>query len=312
MINDIDINTPTDQEDDVSLPAVEPSNLKEPGLHLIWISGSADCRKIQMILYEMGLTFFSHRISMEYNDLENCPWIQKLNPRKQVPILIDNNITTETILTSTLAILLYLEETQQSPKHQILPASTASTTRSRARVISKSIESDSVTTKLVKVIQSWTNASSSSYSFGNTMLLDNEEIQWRRRNDEFKNAVQTFGEELDLWEMYLDDGYVYGMEDDDDGGWLVGEFSYADISLYSALSTAIERFGLDVGKRKRPLLWRWIVRMGKRESVVKSRPVMWDVDTNDGGDGIGDADPESDIHRNSVKNMAMIFDGLIV
>ncbi|KAJ3327504.1 hypothetical protein HDU76_011685 [Blyttiomyces sp. JEL0837] len=229
-------------------PIAEPSDINQ-GVHLVWGSGSGPAMKVMIALEEKAIPYKSHLISFENKDLHRAEWLISRNPRKQVPILIDNGFA----LTQSNAILIHLEETRPtlSPSQSapLLPLPSSQTHILRSKILQRLMEPEDVLQKKVYVVGGWDGTP-----------------------EQREKCLSTFGDELDVWEGYLKknkEEFVNG------AGWLVGEdFSLADIALYCVLAMPVERFGLKFGS-KRPLLTKWYQQCVERPSVKASIPPHW-------------------------------------
>ncbi|KAJ3104514.1 hypothetical protein HDU97_009127 [Phlyctochytrium planicorne] len=225
---------------DLPPPIAEPANIGS-GVHLVWGSGSGPAQRVQIALVEKGIPFSGHMVSFSNKDTRRADWIGKLNPRRQVPILIDDGYA----VSQSMSILLYLEE--KFPQKPLLASGDL---KLKTETVTRMIESDEVFRKLVQ------------QAF--QVLMANQSTQ------EVKNNLfKEMGEELDKWEAYLaKNAEKYS------GGWLVGpSLSVADIAAFPTLMMLVERFGLSFGKRQR--LDAWYKTIVVRESVQKSIPPHW-------------------------------------
>lgn len=88
--------------------------------------------KVRMILYEKGIEFEKHEIYTHADARE----LQKLNPRVEVPALVDG----ETVLCDSKVIAEYLEEVHPEPA--LLPKDPAARAQCRALELSADTEVD--------------------------------------------------------------------------------------------------------------------------------------------------------------------------
>ncbi|KAJ3194715.1 hypothetical protein HDU67_004620, partial [Dinochytrium kinnereticum] len=215
-------------------PMSEPEGLSS-GLHLIWGSGSGPAQRIQIALKEKSIPFTSHMVSFSAGDTRRAEWIAKLNPRKQVPILIDNGFA----VSQSISILLYLEE--RFPGIDLL----SKDLKVKTETITRAIEADEVLRPLVREV----------------FALARPDATEEGKQKVFKNV----GDEMDKWEAYLAKN---------ESGWLVGTtISIADITLFPPFMMLVERFGLEFGSRKH--LEAWFKSMMSRPSVLESVPPHW-------------------------------------
>ncbi|KAJ3104516.1 hypothetical protein HDU97_009129 [Phlyctochytrium planicorne] len=241
---------------DLPTPPVEPEGL-ESGVHLVWASGSAPAQRAQIALYEKGIPFSLHEVSLANRDTRRAEWIGKLNPRCQVPILVDEGVS----VSQSLSILLHLEE--KYPNISLLGKGDL-----RAETITRMLEADDWINELFHT--------SYGFAFGY-----NKDLKSRQ---DFFNALPK---ELDLWEGYLaKNAQKYS------GGWLVGpSFSlagedcfdfvlftefvwlFAEVALIPAMMALVYRLGMGFGQRHR--LANWYEQVSARESFHKSIPPGW-------------------------------------
>ncbi|KAJ3110358.1 hypothetical protein HDU96_006671 [Phlyctochytrium bullatum] len=225
----------------VNPPMAEPANI-DKGLHLVWGSGSGPAARVQLALHEKGLEFEGHMVSFSNGDTRRAEWIARLNPRKQVPILVDNGFS----VAQSLSILLYLEE--KYPSHPLLPAASTHLAL-RTEAITRMLEADEVLRQSTRDV---------------FKLISPDATEEARAT-----AFKTLGDELDRWE-----GYLARNAEKFEGGWLVGpSLSVADIALMPYFMMFVERFGLSFGPRTR--LDAWYKAFFARPSVQKSIPPHW-------------------------------------
>lgn len=220
-------------------PLEEPEDL-HVGIHLVWGSGSGPCQKIQMALYEKGLAFNSTMISFDNKDTQRAPWIARLNPRKQVPILLHDGV----VITQSHAILLYLEE--NFPNFPLLPSSAGGIdAQLRSQALARTFEADDTIVRRMRDVVKINSGFLSATANGDASLISAAE-------EKMKTAIEAFGEELDIWEQYFSEN----SKEYPSSGWLVGpRLSLADIALFPIINMCVMRMGLRLNKR--PLLHTW-------------------------------------------------------
>ncbi|KAJ3195651.1 hypothetical protein HK101_011466 [Irineochytrium annulatum] len=224
-------------------PMPEPEGLST-GLHLVWGSGSGPAQKVQIALNEKGLQYKGHMVSFDNGDTRRCEWIKRLNPRQQVPILIDNGHA----VSQSFAILLYLEEKYPTTPPLLPPTSTLNL---RTEVLTRAFEADDVFGRKTRdLFAAYFGASGT--------------------DESRKAAVEAYGPELDRWEEYL----KLNATAHPGAATLVGkDVSLADIALYPFISTAVQRFGLDLESRSH--LKRWYDLLVALPAFKASTPPHW-------------------------------------
>ncbi|KAI9349251.1 glutathione S-transferase [Zopfochytrium polystomum] len=234
-----------DNGDALQPPIEEPEDINT-GLHLVWGSGSGPSRKVMMALYEKGFPFQGQLVSFDNKDTQRAEWISRLNPRKQVPFLVDNGL----VVTQSHAILLYLEDVHKEAQ-PLLPS--VDNMELRTKVLARMFEADDVIVRRMQEVLAKASAKGSSAAA------------------QLEGALADFFAELDIWEDHLAknaSAYV--------GGWLVGsQITLADIALFPLVSTCVERFALDLTK-KHARLHAWHSQVSVRPSARNSRPPHWD------------------------------------
>ncbi|KAJ3104515.1 hypothetical protein HDU97_009128 [Phlyctochytrium planicorne] len=220
-------------------PIAEPVGL-DTGVHLLWGSGSPPAQRVQIALYEKGIPFSGHMVSFANRDTRRAAWIRRLNPRCQVPTLVDNGFS----IAQSISILLYLEE--KYPEKPLM----ATGEEFKARTITRMLDSEEYIREQLQ----------EAFQIVNGIKTDQES-----KDTLFKDLT----EELDLWEDHLASN-----AEKFSGGWLAGpSFSLAEAAIFPTMMVLVERLGLSFGKRER--LTAWYKQNIVRESIQKSTPPHW-------------------------------------
>ena len=184
--------------------------------------------KVRMILYEKGIEFEKHEVHTHAQAEE----LRKLNPRAEVPALVDGNA----VIFDSKVIAEYLEETRPEPA--LVPKDPA--LRAQCRVLE--LVSDTEVDAAVLAF--------SLFKFFRPALIDSHVEQ-------FRNAEAGVRAHFAAFERRLE-GRDY----------LLGEFSRADIALAPHVGAA-GFLGLAPGDDT-PQLAAWQARMNERESVQRA------------------------------------------
>ncbi|KAI9011684.1 glutathione S-transferase [Hyaloraphidium curvatum] len=215
-----------------------PADL-DKGLHLFTGSGSPYARRAHMALVEKGLPFTDHLISFSNRDNKQ-PWYLELNPRGQVPLLVDDGKP----LGQSAAILLYLESKGGK-------ALTPADPYDKARAFAHVAEMDD---KLYGDVEH------DIYKRG---------LKKDAPEEDLKELNEKVDKELAVWESYLAKSGT---------GFLVGDsVTVADVTLFPFLALVSVRLGFDFASRSVPLpnLAKWYETMSKRPSAEASHPPHW-------------------------------------
>lgn len=152
-----------------------------PERKIYWGSGSTPARRVLIALKEKGLTFESKLIEFSKGE-HKSEEILKLNPRGQVPTLVDDGV----VVNESLAALLYIQDKYPTPS--LLPASI----EGRALVYQRMQESSNFQDKVFQIVR--------------PKLQNPDSVVPQEKVD----AVKT---ELKYWESYVtEDGYIAGPE----------------------------------------------------------------------------------------------------
>ncbi|KAK9904912.1 hypothetical protein WJX75_005349 [Coccomyxa subellipsoidea] len=157
---------------------------------LYWATGSPPSWRGRIALEEKGLEYTAKLVNFAEGE-NRSPEYLKLNPRGQVPTLVDDDI----IVNESLGIDLYLQDAYPEPS--FLPGGK----EVHARVYQRFQESQNVLAKLIEIMHfkmRHTNASEA----------------------EVKEKYQVLKDELKFWESYVGDGYMAGPD-----------FSLADVAV---------------------------------------------------------------------------------
>lgn len=177
-------------------------------------------RKVRMALEHKGLQFQA----IDGLRLDNQTALAEVNPRKEVPVLVDREVT----VINSSHILQYLEEAY--PKQPLLPAALAARMRARH----------------------WERISD---TLLDAILLNVSIWMWAERTDQRPPEMEERAS-ADLASIYA----ALEKELAAAGDFIVGELSIADLALFPHLR-AVKALGFPIDKSRYPLLAQWLDRM---------------------------------------------------
>jgi glutathione S-transferase len=177
-------------------------------------------RKVRMALEHKGLQFET----IDGLRTDNQAALANVNPRKEVPVLVDGDIT----IINSSHIVQYLEEAY--PQQPLLP--TAAAARMRARHWERI--SDTLLDGILLNVSIW---------------------MWAERTDKRPPAMEERAR-ADLASIYA----TLEKELAEAGDFVVGALSIADLALFPHLR-AVKSLGFPIDKGRYPLLAEWLDRM---------------------------------------------------
>jgi glutathione S-transferase len=191
-------------------------------------------RKVEIALREKGLAFEREMVSFSQSAgyLPKHPAVLAGNPKGQVPVLVDGDLT----LFDSTVIFEYLEEAYPAPP--LYPAGPAA--RARCRLLE--LTADEIALPVIRSLMHRSEPPGADPG--------------ERRRQEAK-AVEAEGE---LLRLYADLEARLG-----DRPYFCGSFSVADIALFMSLLFALRLKGPSLAGA--PGLGRWFTRMGARPAV---------------------------------------------
>jgi len=203
-------------------------------MQLYWHPFSVFPRRVQIALREKGIDHEEVVVDLPGGAL-NTAEFRRLNPFGQVPVLRDG----ETVISESIAILEYLEETHPEPA--LMPA------EPKARALTRQLMLWSGD-YLTPAWKAWI-----------APLFDDNV---RRDDPAVVQGRVAIAAHLDVLAERLGSAH-----------WLTGEFSLADV-CYAPFVTTLGMLGLDDLLRERVVVRDWIERLSARPSVRATEPTL--------------------------------------
>jgi glutathione S-transferase len=210
-------------------------------------SGSPFAWRVWLALEHKALAYDMKVLSFSDGDLKK-PGFGALNPRRKVPVLLDERPDQAPFaLYESAAILEYLEEAYPGSDRPLFPGDT----RQRALVRRMVCEADNYVAPSVNRLLA--------------RVLFTPETQWKE--DRIAAARQECVEEFDAWEAQIR------------GDYLAGPLSAADLTLYPMIALALrcemKKPSVALGDALPEKLTNWTRRMERLPIVAKTRPPHW-------------------------------------
>jgi len=211
-------------------------------------AGSPFAWRVWLALEHKGLDYRMKVLSFSEGDLKK-PAFAALNPRKQVPVLVDAGADTggEFVLYESAAILEYLQDAYPNAGAPLFPADT----RARALVRRRVCEADNYVAPVVNRLVA--------------RVLFTPEAKWNA--DKIGAARDACLQELSLWTQ------------PSGGDYLAGELSAADFTLYPMIALALrcesKRPDLSLRAALPQRIGDWMQRIEQLAYFSRTRPAHW-------------------------------------
>jgi glutathione S-transferase len=211
-------------------------------------AGSPFAWRVWLALEHKGVDYRMKVLSFSEGDLKKTAFAA-LNPRKQVPVLVDAGADTsgEFVLYESAAILEYLQDAYPNAGAPLFPADT----RARALVRRRVCEADNYVAPAVNRLVA--------------RVLFTPEAKWNA--DKIGAARDACLQELSLWTQ------------PSDGDYLAGKLSAADFTLYPMIALALrcesKRPDLSLRTALPQRIGDWMQRIEQLAYFSKTRPAHW-------------------------------------
>ena len=218
------------------------------------ISGSAPAWRVLLCLEHKGLPYQTQVLQTSKKQQKES-WFLELNPRGQIPLLIDSSQDSDLVVSESLAILHFLEA--KYPEPNIFGESAVETAR---------IEQG------VHEILNYTD----------TAVTDFVQPVFRNKIDSIKNCGTQIADKIHSELAILESKLNQGQSQDQ---WVFGQFSACDIVLIPTMQRLLRAIGkapdlaseLNIQNLENlyPRLWAWNARAESLAAFDRSFPPHW-------------------------------------